>query len=154
MEYLTETDWEKIKSQNCDYEFDWFANDRLGQLAMFSSFNRGYRPECVTKSLELYKELEEILENLEKTTKATKLTKENCRLDDWIEYSEKGLFSYDLQDVHRETEKGQFDIFFKPEKPITINELDLEKFSEIIPRFGFEFGTDLSFEKMEKELIN
>lgn len=154
IEYLTESDWENIKNQSCDYEFDWFGIDKLGQIAMFSSFNRGYRPKCVTKSLELYKDLEEFLENLEKTTKVIKLTKENCRLDDWIEYSEKGLFSYDLQDVHRVTEKKQFDIFFKPEKPVTINELNLEKFSEIMPKFDFEFGKDLSFEKMKKGLIN
>lgn len=154
MEYLTESNWKNIESQYFDYEFDWFGVDKLGQIAMFSSFNRGYRPKCVTKSRELYIELEKFLGNLEKTTKAIKLTKANCRLDDWIEYSEKGLFSHDLQDVHRTTEKKQFDIFFKPEKPITINELNLEKFSNIMPRFDFEFGTDLSFEKMEKGLIN
>ena len=154
MEYLPESDWEMIKNQTCDYEFDWFGIDKLGQLAMFSSFNRGYRPECVTKSFDLYKELEEILKNLEKNTKAIKLTKEDFRLDDWIEYSEKGLFTHYLQDIHRVNEKKQFDIFFKPKKPITIDELNLEKFSEIIPKFDFEFGTNLSFEKMEKGLIN
>ena len=153
MEHLTEGNWEDIKNQTCDYEFDWFGIDKFGQIAMFSSFNRGFRPKCVTKSLELYKELEETFESLEKMTSAIKITKENSRLDDWIEYSEKGLFTYDLQDVHRVTEKKQFDIFFKPEKPLTINELNLEKFSETIPRFDFEFGTDLSFKVMEKGLI-
>ncbi|WCO03549.1 hypothetical protein [Psychroserpens ponticola] len=154
MEFLTNEDWENIKNQSYDYEFDWFGIDKLGQIAMFSSFNRGFRPKCVTKSLELYKELEEILESLARTTNAIKITKENSRLDDWIEYSEKGLFSHDLQDVHRTTEKKQFDILFKPEKPLTINELNLEKFSNIIPKFDFEFGTDLSFGKMENGLIN
>lgn len=154
MEYLTNEDWENIKSQNCDYEFDWFGIDKIGQIAMFSSFNRGFRPECVTKSLELYKELEETLEGLGKITSAIKITKENSHLDDWIEYTEKGLFSHDLQDVHRTTKKNQFDILFKPEKPLTINELNLEKFSEIIPIFDFKFGTNLSFEKLEKGLMN
>lgn len=154
MDYLTKKEWEIIIHQACNVEFDWFGIDKLGQVAMLSSFNRGYRPKCVTKSLELYKELEKTLKDLERTTNAIKITIEDCRLDDWIEYSEKGLFSYDLQDVHRTIKKNQFDILFKPENPLTINELNLDRFTEIIPRFNFEFGDDLSFEKMEKYLIS
>ena len=117
------------------------------------NFNRGFRPKCVTKSLELYKELEETLESRTEITNAIKITKTNCRLDDWIDYSKKGLYSYDLRDVHRVKQKKQFDILFKPEKPLKITDINLDKFSDVIPVFDFEFGTDLSFKKLENGLL-
>lgn len=145
--------WELVKNQSDDYEFDWLAIDVLGQIAIFSSFNRGYTPECVTKSKELYLELKKIIEELDTNIVTVKTTKFTAIFDDWENYSKKGLFSYDYQDVHRINKLNQYDILFKPQNPITTNHINLKKHFSIIPQFDLKFGTTLSFESMKKTLI-
>ena len=62
--------WQSIINQDDQMEFDWLGIDSLGQLAIFSTFNSGFTPPCVTHSMILYNELVEFIDRLEKTSPA------------------------------------------------------------------------------------
>src|SRR3954467_958443 len=95
--------WNDIINQTYDIEFDFIGIDNLGQLAVFSTFNRAYRPACVTQSFEQFLLLDQLLETLPKTTTAIYAKQDNKAISysDWKRYAELGFFAYDNQDVHR-----------------------------------------------------
>lgn len=141
-------------NQNEDMEFDYIAIDKLGQIAVFSTFNRGYIPECVTKSFEKFLVLDDYIEQLPKISESIlKKGKNETDFQDWIYYASLGLFAYDNQDVHRVEKLNQYDIICQPKVPLKIESTSLiNDFEEIIPVFDLIFGEDITFESLQKSL--
>lgn len=149
------SNWNNIVNQNYDAEFDYIAIDKIGQIAVFSTFNRGYKPTCVTSSLEKFLELDYYLNQLPKISESLYIKTDKNEIDfqDWVDYSSLGLFAYDNQDVYREKKLNQYDIICQPKNPLKIESTLLENFKEIIPVFNLVFGGDLKFEILEKSIL-
>ena len=147
------TEWEHIVNESYDIEFDYVAIDRIGQLAIFSTFNRGYKPKNVTKSYEDFLKLDELIQMLPKITKPIQKIKSGHIYDDWKKYAELGFYAYDNQDVHRTNKLERYDIIYQPKEPLKIeSQIILKKFENIIPKFDLVFGENLKFLELEKAL--
>lgn len=81
------------------------------------------------------------------------ITKEKGKFDDWLEYSQQGLFAFDYLDIHKTTKTGIFDLISKPEKLMTISELGIKNnLIDKIPKFRLTFNQDKGIN--EEELRN
>lgn len=150
--------WNDIVNQTYDMEFDFIAIDKLGQLGIFSTFNRSYRPRCVTQSFDQFLKLDKLIETLPKMTTAcfAKLVANSASFADWKHYAELGLFAYDNQDVHKTgaDKQYQYDIIFRPDTPLHLDDIPgLREHLNIIPRFDIAFGDNIKFDKMQAALI-
>ncbi|MDB5012940.1 MAG: hypothetical protein JWQ25_1142 [Daejeonella sp.] len=151
---MNQETWNAITDRTYDLEFDWFGVDKLGAISMFSSFNRGFIPSKAISSIEKYTELEKLIKELPKITTAKLYTKSDGDFSDWILYSEKGLFSFDYQDAHRETKVNRYDLIAEPQNPLHVYDIqNLNLFMSILPQFDLVFSEDLTFEKLEQSLI-
>lgn len=147
------TEWEHIVNESCDIEFDYVAIDSIGQLAIFSTFNRGFKPKIVTKSFEDFLKLDKFLDTLPKITIPIKKTESDGDYDDWKKYAELGFYAYDNEDVHRTNKLERYDIIYQPKEPLKIeNQTELKKFENVIPKFNLIFGENLKFVDLEKTL--
>ena len=147
---MTNEIWNAIKNQSYDLEFDWFGIDKVGQISVFSSFNRGYTPKKAILSQEKYFQLQKLILNLPIITKAITFTNEKGNFSDWISYSEKGLFAFDYQDAHRVNKTDLYDLITKPIKPLLASHIkELNYFIEIIPVFDLIFENNISFEDLK-----
>ncbi|RZL43978.1 MAG: hypothetical protein EOP00_21960 [Pedobacter sp.] len=150
--------WNAVINKSYDVEFDWFGIDKVGKIAFFSSFNRGFIPSQVTSSFEKFIEFKKTVDSLQKITTAEICTKNNGDFSDWISYSEKGLFSFDYQDAHRKIKTHAYDLISKPKNPLNI--LNIENFNyfkEILPKFLLNFEdleNEISFKTLENKLRN
>ncbi|WP_075344533.1 hypothetical protein [Tenacibaculum agarivorans] len=139
-----------IVPETGDVEFDWFGIDQNGYLGAFSTFNRGYIPEIIKSSRIEYLELLTEIENLPFKYRAQLITKEKGRYDDWLEYSQQGFIGFDYRDVHRTTKTGIFDLISKPEKLITVSELDIKpNLIEKMPKFNLSFNQNNGIDEQE-----
>ena len=120
-----ETAWKVIIDQSDAIEFDWYAHDRRGHVAAFSSYGRGAIPNAAKSCRDSYNELYAFIESLPETTEADLVYNGTGRYDDWLRYSRQGLFGYDFQDAHRTTPLGQYDLLTCPMHPIHIDALSL-----------------------------
>ncbi len=145
-----------IKNGAYSHELDWIAQDNLGQIAIFSAIMEAPIPEIVGKSYELYSELELIINRLSEKSKAEPIIKNDGNISDWLEYSKKGLFAFDFQDVHREKKDKleHYDLISIPSNPIYIRDLKLKKEIEsIIPKIDCNFREgNVSLEKIKNAL--
>lgn len=148
--------WDAVINQSYQVEFDWIGIDSLDQIAIFSSFNKGHIPHIVKSSFELYKQLFALIDKFPRFTTAVLVTKENGVFNDWLVYSQKGLYAFDYQDVHRENKFNQYDLISKPVAPLIINQVkNIELYLSIIPRFNLVFNDNISFQQLkETELTN
>ncbi|WP_149206766.1 hypothetical protein [Flavobacterium johnsoniae] len=73
-------DWINIVNQTYDMEFDYLAIDKIGQIAVFSTFNRGYIPECVTSSLEKFSALDNYIETISMTSETVFIKKRKTKV--------------------------------------------------------------------------
>lgn len=150
---INEELWHAIISHSYDIEFDWIGIDNTENLGIFSSFNRGWIPKLTISSFEKYQKLASIINNLPFTTKATQFTSEKGHFRDWIEYSKKGIFAFDYQDIHRTEKFDRYDLISLPKIPIKLNQLnDCDSIIDILPRFNLPFDNNLSFKDLEKSL--
>ncbi|MCK8520407.1 hypothetical protein M0D21_02445 [Aquimarina sp. D1M17] len=133
---------EIIKNGAYSHELDWIAQDNLGQIAIFSAIMEAPIPKVIGKSYALFSELELIINQLTEKGNAEPITKNNRNISDWLEYSKKGLFAFDFQDVHREKQDKleHYDLISIPSNPIYIHDLKLKKEIEgIIPKIDCNF---------------
>jgi hypothetical protein len=136
-----EIEWQAIVDQSSAVEFDWYGVDRLGRVAVFSSYGRGVIPGAVKVSRNSYNALYEFMEALPERTDARLVYGGRGRYDDWIHYSKQGLFGYDYQDAHRSAPLGQYDLLTVPLNPILLSDLGVPKgLIPIIPHVDVEFG--------------
>ncbi|MFN0198757.1 MAG: hypothetical protein ACKVT0_18575 [Planctomycetaceae bacterium] len=146
-----ETAWKVIIEQSDAVEFDWYAYDRRGCVAAFSSYGRGVIPNACKLCRDSYNQLYDLIASLPDVTDGLLVYPGSGRYDDWIKYSQQGLFGYDYQDAHRKIPLGQYDLLSRPKEPIQIEQLCLtESMHHIVPFLDIEFGQDstISFEKI------
>ena len=138
---MTKTEWNNILTYGAyESELEWFAMDKNGYLGMFTAIMNAPIAEQIKKSFELYTKLKNIINNLPNTSSALQIIKGDGDFSDWLNYSQKGLFSFDYQDIHRVEKLDQYDLVSQPSKPISIDELDIEKqLIEIVPQLGCSF---------------
>lgn len=145
--------WQSIKNQDDQLEFDWLGIDSLGQLAVFSNFNSGFTPACVTNSMILYNELVEFIDKLEKTSPAIGVAMVHANYNDWKEFAKKGLLGYDNENVHATIKPNRYHLLYKPAKPINAKDYsELKKFEPIIPVFKIEFKDYMTFDELKESL--
>ena len=151
--------WTDIVNKTHDAEFDFVAFDNKGQIGIFSTFNRAYRPDCVTDSLELFLSLDKLIETLPETTTAISamFDKDISAFISWKKYASQGFFAYDNQDVHRSDndKQNQYDIIYRPAVPVYAHEVyGLNDYSSIIPYFDLTFGDNIKFDKLKTALVD
>ena len=138
-----ETAWQVIVDQSDAVEFDWYAQDRLGNVGAFSSYGRGAIPHVAKSCRDSYNELYDVVEALPETTEGILVYNGAGRYDDWLTYARQGLFGYDYQDAHRKHPLGQYDLLTRPMAPIHIDSLCLSpRLRRIVPFVDIEFGND------------
>ena len=132
-----------FSAENCEgLEFDWFAADSLGQLAVFSSAGKGFIPARVfAKGPSSYNDLIAIIGGRSAAGAILEFTGPG-HLNDWKVFTEHGLFAYDFQDVHRirVQHRNGYDLIFRPAAPANISELP-NPVSEYLPRIATIFGS-------------
>ena len=132
--------WNAIINKTHYVEFDWFGFDKLGRIAVFSSFNEGFIPHKVTKSFDKFVEFEQLVKNLPKIGRAKLYTKNSGDFSDWISYAEKGLVSFDYQEVHCIQKTESYDLIAKSRVLLSIlNIPNFKYFYEILPEFNLDF---------------
>lgn len=138
-----ETAWQVVVEQSDAIEFDWYAFDRCGFVAAFSSYGCGVIPSDCKLYRNAYNQLYELISLLPRVTDGLLVYSGLGHCDDWIQYSQQGLFGYDYQDAHRKTPLGQYDLITIPKEPIYIDQLQLtEELRRIVPFVDVEFGRD------------
>ena len=139
----SETDWQIIVDQSDAVEFDWYAQDRLGNIASFSSYGRGAIPIAAKSCRDSYNELYDLVATLPEITDGILVYDGAGRYDDWVTYARQGLFGYDYQDAHRTSRLGQYDLLTCPLTPVHIESLCLPPgLRRIVPFVDVEFGRD------------
>lgn len=123
-------------------EFDWFARDRKGQLAVFTSAGQGFIPQAVFSATVV--PYNEFIAAIARRTKTSAVLTFNGsgRYHDWLVFAEHGLFAYDFQDVHRiGTEKrGGYNLIYRPSVPAMTTELP-EHLIHSLPALDTVFGS-------------
>lgn len=148
---LTFENWIDISKGASWSEFEWIGIDNSGQIGVFSSASMGYIPPKVFSSYDAYIVCDSVLYGLPVFTNAKLFTKESGRFDDWLDFSTKGLFGCDYQDIHRKLKFDRYDLISIPEKPLLVDALpEIEAFNEIVPRFNISFNGDLSFSQLRE----
>jgi hypothetical protein len=143
-------DWEAVINNTYEVEFDWIAINHIGQIAVFSSFNKGYIPEKAKTSFELHQMLQSFINSILISTTANLTTKESGNFKLRLKNSKKGLFTFDYQDAHRNIKLNRYDLISQPNMPKTVNQLDgIDKFMSIIPTFNLAFDENISFEQLK-----
>jgi hypothetical protein len=147
-------EWEAIVNQLYEIEFDWLGVDQVGQLAIFSSVGKAFIPSKVVSSCEKYQHLARVINSLPAISKAILCTKEKGVFDDWKMCSQKGLFAFDYQDIHRTNKLNQYDLICKPESPLLSNQFaEFNLFIDVIPQFNVRFEDDIEIHQLEKSEI-
>lgn len=126
-------------------EFDWFAQDRTGQLAVFTSAGKGFIPRSVfSASVGPYNDFVSAIANRAVSAAILEFSGDG-RFQDWREFAEHGLFSYDFQDLHRVggEKRDGYDLMYGPSIPATVADLPVHVVS-YLPVLDTLFGnTDI-----------
>lgn len=147
---ITEEEWNIVRNQSYDIEFDWVGIDNGGNLGVFSSFNRGLIPEKAISSFEKYQALAVLLNDLHPITNAILFTKESGNFKEWLDFSRKGFFTFDYQDIHWDDKLGRYDLIAIPMIPLKLKDVEIiESFMDIVPTFNLSFEANLPFTKLE-----
>jgi hypothetical protein len=134
-------EWPGSPSEVQGLKFDWFARDRIGQLAVFSSAGRGSIPRQTFAASVPYNDLIAAIGRRATSPAITEFAGEGCYRD-WEEFAEYGLFAYDFHDLHRVQmqERAGYDLMYRPSVPATIAEVP-EHVASWLPVIDTVFGT-------------
>ena len=155
IEEYPEEIWNEQILTGWQFEFDWFAIDEGDRLGMFSSFNTGYIPKIVKKSRTTYNQLFAAIEQLESQFVGI-VNNTKGESNGWVEYSERGFYAFDFQDVHRKIKLDQYDLISMPKGDVRLRNLNLKsELVELLPRFDLSFDAPkLKVEALKKALNN
>ena len=106
------------KKRNDDLEgseFDWFAVDRDGHVALFATAGYGPIPQAVLESVDEQRQVETYLSSIPATTQAIHIGGEGD-LEDWFAVARRGLYAYDWQHWN-----GPYGMIASPETPLHIS---------------------------------
>ena len=115
--------WEVMVNQTYEIEFDWIGIDSIDQIGIFSSFNKGFIPDCFKLSYSKYCDLADLINSLPDISDSIIVFTGQGIFTDWINFSKKGLFGFDYQDAHRVTKLNQYDLITRPLKALNANDL-------------------------------
>ena len=105
-----------------DWDLEWLAVDSEGCIGVFTTGGKGPLPR---KGFKEYSsdEFNETLWSLPKISNCILLI-DPPRPNDYVELAEKGFYTYDWADVHRNKDKlNRYEIQSKPTCPIRIDDL-------------------------------
>lgn len=123
-------------------DFEWYALDRKGQIAILTSAGFGAIPLVVFRDKTMYYEVAAYFRSLPLRCDHKLLAKKSVDCSFWIEQAWSGLFGYDWNVAAGQYVPGApYELIAAPEKPLTVLELptDLQLWISII-RFDAEFG--------------
>jgi hypothetical protein len=96
-------------------EFDWYALDRVGHLAVFTTAGAGPIPAAIWSHRKEFYELKAAVDGLPGTSSFEKVFTGSGNVVDWCDFARKGLFAFDYQDVHRTVRlHGGYDLIARP----------------------------------------
>ena len=107
-------------------DFEWFALDRNGHVAILTAAGEGVIPRAVFRSREAYFLHHRTLLSLPRTGTATRVADLPGDLSFWTEAAERGLYGYDWTN-HPLGTPGFATNYVRvavPASPITVNNLD------------------------------
>jgi hypothetical protein len=117
--------WPSSARDVAGFEFDWFARDEAGQLAVFTSAGSGFIPARVFSStVAPYNGVIAALAGRH-TAPVIKVFTGDGSFADWCDLAARGLFAYDFQDLHRvrAAERHGYDLIARPSVPATTLDL-------------------------------
>ena len=141
----TVQDWKVIRDRSAPIEFDWFAADLHGNVAVMTSYGVGPSPARVRSSRTRFNALLKFVVRLPHTTNAF-LDPAAARGDysDWREYARQGLFAYDNGDVHA-PHLQSYERIARPVVPVSLAALNLPKhLRSLVPVLPMLFPSTLS----------
>jgi hypothetical protein len=115
--------WDVIQAQSDYIEFDWFARDVAGCLAVLSSFGIGPSPAIVRASRPDFNAVLRLFSQLEETTTAIVDPMASGRTVDWEHYARRGIFGYDNADINGGDPR--YERIASPKDPLPFRELSI-----------------------------
>jgi hypothetical protein len=104
-------------------DYEWYACDGVGHVAVFTTGGAGPIPTTVLGSLKVADFLADSVWKMKPQGKAMMLAS-LPRPDDYLHFSGCGFFAYDWSDVHRSKNfLGCYEMLSRPSKPIHLSEL-------------------------------
>lgn len=126
MDTLTESQWDLLtKRHGKGEEFDWFARDKLGYLAFFTSAGIGPIPNVIWEHLSEYNGLVKFL-TLLPCRGFARVFNRSGNYAEWQDVADRGLHAFDYYDVHRVTKLGGYDLIARPAAPVACHDLPHE----------------------------
>jgi hypothetical protein len=112
-------------------DYEWFATDSAGHVAVFITAGVGPIPISILKARELADAFAEAVWKMPARGKAKMLVSLPTP-DDFIHFASRGFFAYDWHDVHATFFKTyRYQMFSRPGTPIHISELP-EQFQSLL----------------------
>jgi hypothetical protein len=140
------------------YDFEWYAADASGQLAVFTSAGLGPIPQSVFSSRDAYVALVSFLENRPLSPMCTLNPNAEGDLWFWAESARRGLFGYDWNaPAGSRTARAPYRWIATPEVSLSVDALppSIARYVRVICFRGVAFGTDLEIvaEKHFSDLV-
>ena len=104
-------------------EFDWFAADRDGHVAFFSSAGSGIVPRSVSSNPEAQLLLAKVVDELPRVTRV-EVQRGADEIDEWHALAARGLFVYD--NVIYPLTPNDYRLLMAPGKPLMASDLPEE----------------------------
>lgn len=104
-------------------EFDWFALDIRGHLAVFTTAGMGPVPAVIWANREKFYLLETAISGLVESDTFKKVLTAPGNHVHWFDFARKGLFAFDYHDVHRTNRLYGYDLIAQPGNPVPASQL-------------------------------
>ena len=114
-------------------DFEWYAVDAIGQMAMFTSAGSEYFPNVFFDNVGLRNNCWEILSPLPAMTSFRICNSDNGIINDWIKAAKAGFYAYDY-DICGDS--GHM-LICSPDNPINVKSINVEL---SIPKYDGKFG--------------
>jgi hypothetical protein len=108
-------------------DYEWFAFDAVGHIAVFTTAGVGPIPKPVLASRAAEDALGEFAHHLPIRGTAVMLVS-LPRPDDYMAFAAQGLFAYDWADVHRSARdwSGVYELYARPDRPISACDMPVQ----------------------------
>lgn len=100
-------------------EFDWYALDTRGCLAVFTTGGLGPIPRSIWPHRNELIQLAKAIANLPEVTDFDRVFASSGNCMEWFGYACKGLYAFDYYDVHRGTARlHQYELIARPRRSV------------------------------------
>ena len=144
-----------LKTYGLTHEFDWFAFDKKGQIAIFTSVDSGIVPTQVWESYEAYGNTLNFFLNLQPKKNFQQLLDSNPGAEeDYKEYAKTGIFAYRYSSLDFGRTHDLFQLQAEPDIPLLSEKIKLkETYKKSIPVIDVVFGIDTQIANRELEKL-